>query len=156
MKRSERKEEISMAHPDFETLLNPLLSFAQQMLAKQGTFFPFGASMRSDGEIAMAAGYTGDLRLEPVEIIDLLVQAFREESAIGAIRAVGICVDMRFVPPNGSEKTDAICAQLEHVEGACIDVFLPYKKGWLGRFKFGEIFAVARDGRVFATLPSDG
>jgi len=151
MKRSEPKEATSMAHPDLDTLLNPLLSFAQQMLAKQGTFFPFGASMRSDGKIAMAAGYTGASRLEPVAIIDLLLQGFQSEAATGAIRAAGICIDMRVVPPGGTEKTDAICAQLEHVEGDCVDVYLPYKKGWLGHFKFGQTFAVSRDARVFAT-----
>jgi hypothetical protein len=156
MKRSERKEESSMAHPDLDTLLNPLLSFAQQMLAKQGTFLPFGVSMRSDGEIAMAAGYIGDSRPEPVAIIDLLVQGFQQEAATGAIRAAGICIDMRIVPPGGTDKTDAICAQLEHAEGNCVDVYLPYKKRWLGRFKFGQIFAVSRDQRVFATRPSEG
>jgi len=145
-----------VAHPDLDTLLNPLLSFAQQLLAKQGTFFPFGASMQTDGEIAMAAGYTGDLRPEPVEIIELLVQGFLEEAATGAIRAAGICIDMRVVPPGGTDKTDAICAQLEHLEGDCVDVYLPYKKGWLGRFKFGQIFAVSREARVFAPRPSEG
>jgi len=145
-----------VAHPDLDTLLNPLLSFAQQMLAKQETFLPFGASMRSDGEIAMAAGYIGEGRSEPVEIIDLLVQGFWAEASADAIRAAGICIDMRVVPPGGTEKTDAICAQLEHAEGDCIDVYLPYKKGWLGRLKFGQIFAVSRDSRVFATRPSEG
>jgi hypothetical protein len=126
------------------------------MLAKQRTFYPFGASMRSDGEIAMAAGYLGEDSPEPVAIIDLLVQGFQEEAAAGAIRAAGICIDMRVVPPGGTEKTDAICAQLEHAEGDCVDVYLPYKKGWLGRFKFGQIFAASRDARVFATRPSEG
>src|SRR5262245_13385837 len=156
MKQSERKEETSVAHPDLDTLLNPLLSFAQQMLAKQGTFFPFGASMRSDGEIAMAAGYIDERGSELVEIIDLIVQGFQQEAAIVAIRAAGICIDMRIVPPGGTEKTDAICVQLEHGEGDCVDVYLPYKKGWLSRFKFGQIFAVSRDARIFVARPSEG
>jgi hypothetical protein len=143
-----------VAHPDLETLLNPLLSSAQQMLAKQGTFLPFGASLRSDGEIAMAAGYVGDEHPEPVAIIELIVRGFQEEAAMGTIRAAGVCVDMRVVPPNGTEKTDAICVQLEHAEGDCVDVYLPYKKGWLGRFKFGQIFAGSREARIFARMRS--
>src|SRR5262249_12922014 len=151
MKRSEPKEETSMAHPDLDTLLNPLLSFAQQMLARQGTFFPFGASMRTDGKIAMAAGYTGGTRMEPVAIIDPLLQGVQREAATGAVRAAGIGIERRVVRPGDTVKTDAICVELDKVEGACVDVYLPYKKGWLGRFKFGQTFAVSRDARVFAT-----
>ena len=145
-----------MAHPDLDALLSPLLTFAQQMLSKQGTFFPFGASMKSDGQIAMAAGHTGDERPDPVAVIELLVNGFQEQAATRVIRAAGVCIDMRVVPPGASEKTDAICAQLEHSEGQCVDVYLPYKKGWLGRFKFGEIFASPRDGRIFVKTASAG
>jgi hypothetical protein len=145
-----------MAHPDLDALLNPLLTFARQMLSKQGTFFPFGASMKSDGQIAMAAGQTGDERPDPVAVIELLVTGFQEQAATRVIRAAGVCIDMRVVPPGASEKTDAICAQLEHSEGQCVDVYLPYKKGWLGRFKFGEVFASPRDGRIFAKSASAG
>jgi hypothetical protein len=59
-------------------------------------------------------------------------------------------VDVRVVPPGASAKSDAICAQLEHANGEAVDVYLPYKKHWLGRFTYGEIFASARDARVFA------
>ena len=98
-----------MAHPDLDALLNPLLGFAQQMLAKQGTFFPFGASMKTDGQISMAAGHTGDDRPDPVAVIDLLVKGFQEQARARGIRAAGVCIDMRVVPPGAAEKTDAIC-----------------------------------------------
>jgi hypothetical protein len=151
-----RKEETSVAHPDLDTLLNPLLSFAQEMLAKRGTFLPFGMSIKADGGFGMAAGYTGEESPEPGAIIDLLVQGFQMHAATGGIRAAGICVDMRVFPPGKTEKTEAICAQLEHAEGECVDIYLPYRKGRFGRFKFGQLFAGSRDSRIFGMRPSDG
>ncbi|MBO0723627.1 MAG: hypothetical protein J2P41_22575 [Blastocatellia bacterium] len=138
-----------MAHPDLDTLLNPLLSLAQQVLAKRGAFIPFGASMKSNGDIAMVGGYLGEDQLEPVAIIELIVQGLQQDADMGKIRAAGVCIDMRVVPPGSTEKTDAICVQLEHISGECVDVYLPYRKGWLGRYKYGQIFAGPRDSRIF-------
>jgi len=138
-----------VAHPDLDALLSPLLSFAQQMLSKQGGFFPFGATVTADGQLAMAAGHTGEEQPEPVAVIELLVAGFRKHAATGSIRAAGVCLDARVVPPGATEKTDAIWAQLEHVGGQCVDVYLPYQKTADGRFEFGKIFAGPRAPRVF-------
>src|SRR5262245_56565240 len=113
-----------MVHPDLDALLDPLFTFAQQMLAKRGAFFPFGITMKSDGTVGMVAGHTGGHDAAPIAIIDLLVKGFQQEAQTRAIRAAGVCIDMRVVPPGASEKTDAICAQLEHAEGQCVDVYL--------------------------------
>lgn len=137
-----------MAHPDFDALLNPLLSFAREQLAKRGGFLPFGASVTSDGEVAMAAGYSGQEQTTPVEIIDRLVQGFRRDASGRRIRATGICVDARVVPPGSTEKTDAVCVQLEHAEGQCIEVYLPYRKGPQG-LEYRDLFVGAGDPRVF-------
>ena len=67
-----------MSRPDLDALLNALLPFAKQMLAKHGEFHPFGASMNNDGEISMTAGYTGDEHPEASEVIELLEQALRD------------------------------------------------------------------------------
>jgi len=137
--------------------MNPLLGFAQQMLAKRGSFLPFGASLTSDGEIVMATAFIRMEVSDPVTMIDLIVRGFQEVAGNGKIRATGVCLDMRIVPPNETEKIDAICVKLEHIEGDCVDVYLPYKKGWLGRYKFGQMFAARGDAQVFATRGlSDG
>jgi hypothetical protein len=142
---------VLLAHPDLDALLNPLLTFAQQQVSRRKGFFPFGARMSSAGEISLVAGDIGNEQPDPTELITFLVDVFRREAAEGAIRAVGICVDMRVTPPGSSEKTDAVCAQLEHISGECGDVYLPYRKGFLGRIKWGQLFAVTADGRVFGS-----
>jgi hypothetical protein len=139
-----------MAHPDLEELLNFLVPFAQQMLAKHGEFFPFAATMGVDGKIAPAAAHTGSEQPPSQEVIDLLLAGFRRQAARGEIRAAGLCVDVRTVPPGETEKVDAICTRLEHREGDAVHVFLPYRKGWLGRVKYGELFAGRGERVVFA------
>ena len=57
--------------------------------------------------------------------------------------------DCRIVPPGETEQTNAICASLEHQSGQFVDVFLPYKKGLLGKVKYGRAFAGKRDARFF-------
>jgi hypothetical protein len=138
-----------MAHPDLDKLMNALLPFAQQMLAKRGGFYPFGSTMTTDGQIISQAAYDGDEQPPSERIIDLMTQAFRQEAAAGQLRAAGICYDVRTIPPGQTEKTDAICLGLEHQTGQCVSVFLPYKKGLFGKMQFGQLFATRRDAQFF-------
>jgi hypothetical protein len=133
-----------MAHPDLDRLLNAVLPFAQEMLAKHGEFFPFGASIASDGEIVCHGAYNGEEHPPSQELIDLLTQAFRQQAASGQIRAAALCYDVRTTPPGHVEKMDAICVSAEHENGESADVFLPYKKGWFGKISYGTIFGASR------------
>jgi hypothetical protein len=138
-----------MAHPDLDNLLNALLPFAQQMLAKHGEFYPFGATMSTDGQIVLAAVYDDDERPPSQQLIDSTAHEFRQQAAAGEIRAAGICYDVRTILPGETEKTDAICLGLEHQAGQCMSVFLPYKKGWFGKVKYGGLFATKKDAQFF-------
>jgi hypothetical protein len=121
------------------------------MLKKHGEFFPFAASMSPDGVIAAVGGYDGDEHPRSQDVINLLTEAFREQAAAGQIKAGGICFDARVVPPGQVEKSDAICSRLEHEDGEAIEVYLPYRKGLLGRLKYGEIFASQGTPQIFGT-----
>jgi hypothetical protein len=139
-----------MANPDFEELLNALMPFAQEMLAKNGEFYPFGATMASDGKVNAVSADMGEEQPETQALIDMMIQGFRQEAAAGSLRAAGICVDIRTIPPGQTEKTDAICARLEHSSGEAVRVILPYKKGFLGKYKYGAMFATAGPPEIFA------
>ena len=139
-----------MAHPDLDNVLNAILPFAQQMLAKHGEFYPFGSTMTNDGEIvAQGAALEGNDHPASRPLIELMTQAFRKQALAGQIRAAGICYDVRTTPPGQTAKTDAICVALEHNTGQCVNVFVPYKKGWFGKVQYGELFASKRDPQIF-------
>lgn len=138
-----------MAHPDLDELINVVLPFAQNMLGRHGEFYPFGASKSADGEIANVAAYTEDERPSSNEVVDRLISGFRTQANSNELGAAAVCFDVRVTPPGEPKETDAICVRLEHLEGDAVQVFLPYRKGWFGRYRFGELFAVTGEREIF-------
>jgi hypothetical protein len=138
-----------MAHPDLDELLNSLLPFAQQMLAKRGEFFPFGACMKSDGTIELVAGQTDSDQPPSQDLIDLIAEGLRAKASAGEIRAAGICYDVRIRPSGTSNPMDAICASLDHSLTEAVDVFLPYEKRRFRGPKYSELTAAPGSIRLF-------
>src|ERR1700722_18536202 len=98
-----------MAHPELNQLLNALIPFAQQALAKHGEYYPFGSAINKDGVIVAHVTWDGDENPPSQQVIDTLTKDFQQQAAAGQIRAAGICYDIRTVVPGQSTKTDAIC-----------------------------------------------
>jgi hypothetical protein len=105
--------------------------------------------MGENGKIIMDAAYTGDEHPPSRDVIDLLARSYEERAGTGELRAAAICVDVRVVPPGKSDKTDAISVALEHRSGEAVTAFLPYQRGWLGRIKYGQVFASVREAKFF-------
>jgi hypothetical protein len=138
-----------MAHPDLDALLNEVFAFAQQMLAKHGEFYPIGATVGAGGEIALVARAAGSEHPPSQEVIDSLIAGLREQASKNVIRACAVCYDGRVVRPGETRETDAICALLERESGEATAVFLPYRRGLLGRISYGELFANSTRRLVF-------
>jgi hypothetical protein len=139
-----------LARPDLDALLNVVLPFAEQMLVRYGSFFPFGATMNSAGEISQTAGSGGEEFPDSQELIDLLTAGFKAQATQDGLRATVLCFDVRTIPPGQTEKSDAICARLEHADGEAVDVYLPYSIGDAGDVTCGQLFAARGTRTVFA------
>jgi hypothetical protein len=74
-----------MAHPDLDHLLNVALEFAKKMLKEHGEFYPFGASMGTDGKIAMDGATTGEERPPSQELLDLLAASYAKQANTGEL-----------------------------------------------------------------------
>lgn len=136
------------AEADFEALLQPLMAEAKKLLKRRGGFLPFGSALGEDGRVTPLPRETGDPRPRPADVVGRLVAAFKQQVAAGTLRAAGIAVNIKVVPPGGSRKTDSLCVQLEHRDGTCLEVYLPYTPGIIF-YGFGKKFAVHRVPRVF-------
>lgn len=141
------------ARPDLDALLNLLLPHAQDLVRKYGEFYPFGAMMTAEGEATLQAAYDGDEHPSSQDLIDLLVAGMRQAAQAGRIRASAVCLDTRVVPPGQGNKIDAICVRIEHHTGEAAAAYLPYRKGFLGRIRFGELFADRGEREVFGGDP---
>src|SRR5277367_666996 len=67
------------AQDDLDGMLGATIPFAQEMLAKNGEFYPYGASLSIDGEVKMEASYTGDEQPESQALLDLLIAGLRDK-----------------------------------------------------------------------------
>jgi hypothetical protein len=126
---------------DLDPLLSFMLPFAEQMLDKNGTFYPFAAVLTEDAEIEPIADVPED-RPDPNALLTHLAAAIRARAARGDVRASAVGADVRVTPPGAAEEVDAVRVVLEHVDDEdAVSVFRPYKKTWRG-FKFDDVFAV--------------
>lgn len=142
-----------MAHEDLNCLLNELLPLAQELLATNGEFFPFGGYVDSGGGVAHVAGWTGEEQPPARDVIEMMVGGLREQVDKRELRATAICCDVRTVPPGQTEKVDAICVRLEHINGEAVEVFQPYRRVETGEFEYGELFAAKGEQVVFGGRP---
>ncbi|MEM9789912.1 MAG: hypothetical protein AAF842_05845 [Planctomycetota bacterium] len=131
-----------MAHPLLDAVLTEAIDLAQHLLSKNGEFFPFGIRAIESGELIHVHGYTGEEQPPSNDIIDLLKSAFLKEAGAGEIVAAAICYDVTLRSSDTNEpSTDAVCTHLEHVEGECFVVYLPYTNEGDNVFTYGEVFA---------------
>jgi hypothetical protein len=131
---------------EMNALLDSLLGFAKQVLEKHSEFYPFAASVSSQGEVGMVGAYVGEERPSSQEVIDALYEALTGAAKRSEIRAAGVCVDVRL---SGRDEGDAVRAALEHAKSDPVYVFLPYKRSRLRGTSYGELFATAGERRIF-------
>jgi len=130
-----------MASTDVNELFGAATEFAELMLRTEGEFIPFGVSMATDGSVAMVGGDVGSEHPRSVDVISLLQLNFLEQLLAGTIRAAGICLDVRVIPPGQDVKSDAISVRLAHSSGEALEVFVPYAGSVDAGFTFGSPFA---------------
>lgn len=145
------EREYRMAHEEIDALLNAVLPLAQQMLGKYGEFYPIGASISATGEVGLVGVMPESEHPEAQEIIDLLMAQLVHDAGTHEIRGSVICFDGTAVSPGQSDKSDAICAHLEHESGICVAAFLPYRKEISGQVTYGELFAGQLKPQIFVS-----
>ena len=131
-----------------EEILNVVLPFAQQMLEKNREFYPFGASIKINGEIFTNMGDVGKENPLSQEIIDFLYKNFSEEAQRNEILTAAICYDTKI----GEDKKDAICIKIEDKDSQPTALYLPYKKNLFGQFKYGELIATVSNSIIFPKI----
>ncbi len=137
-----RDSASQQAQDDLDRLLNAALPFAQQMLDKNGKFYPYGVGLTDGGDSEMLAGWTGDEHPPSDQVLSLLLDGARQRSS--TLTAVALVADVR---ANGG---DAIRVEMEHRDGPVMTVLLAYKKRRFGRgVEYGDLSAGAAEPRVW-------
>ena len=132
-----RDSASEQAQADLDGLLNAVLAFAQQQLEAHGAFFPFGATVGTDGQIALAAADPREgERPGSQSVLEALYDGVRADR--GSRRAAACVADVLI------EGRDAIRVELEHTEGASMSVALPYSRSRIRKsISYGQMQAGA-------------
>ena len=130
-----------------EILLDPLLSTAENLLAKNGEFYPIGAVLSNDTVAAFTAVHSENECPDSKQVIQDLISAHKQMAQKNEIKASGIAWNA--VIASDGKKTDAIIVSLEHRDGYSVIVGLPYKIGMFKKIKFEELFAQSGNHDVF-------
>ena len=140
-----RDSASQQAQADLDGLLNITLPFAQQMLAKRGEFYPFGATVNAGGETRLLGGDLGQEHPASADVLSLLVEGLRLERA--DLRAVALCSDV------GLSDSEAIRVELEHRDGHAMAVLMPYKKKRFGRtVEYDDLRGGTADKQIWTQL----
>jgi hypothetical protein len=115
-----RDSASEQAQADMDDLLNVVLPFAEQTLAKHGELFPFGAAISTSGEAEMVAADLGDDQPLSQDLLDVLYEGGRASS--GSRRAMAFVAD---VSVSGG---DAIRVEVEHRDGLALQILVPYTR----------------------------
>ncbi len=131
-----------------------LVEFAQRMLGQEGQFYPYAAGMSPTGEMTIVRVGPEHPNPSNEELVGILFSELTRQASAGMIKVAGICTDVRMVPPNQDEMTDAICVELEHRDGAAVDAFLPYEMSDTGLVTYRDLITSPGEPAIF--LPSAG
>jgi hypothetical protein len=139
-----------VAHPDLDRLLDFSLRFAQDMLKKRGTFYPFAATVQTDGELKPLAIHSGTETPQPRALLDQFSEVLKNLARNGEALATALCFD-GLVSSEGDEKRkkDAIAVALEHSNGESAVVYLPYSKKFFGGYSYAPLIAIAGERKYF-------
>jgi hypothetical protein len=146
---SKNKNATEISRQDFDELLNFVLPFAKNLLIKYGSFHPFGAYKKVDGNIAAIAGYDEQQEGDPLKSIDLLIEDLRKDALIDQIIAAAVCTSVYVQLPQYSDEISAIHVNLDHAQGDAIDIYLPYNEELGGEIRFEEGCAAESGSKIF-------
>jgi hypothetical protein len=108
---------------DFDRLAEVTVAAAREFLDRTGDFIPFPMVIKADGELALIGleQHVPPSPPDPQEVIAGIVGLFRDRR--DSIRALAVGSDVQ-VP---AEAMDAIEVRLEHRDGTCLTILVPYQ-----------------------------
>jgi hypothetical protein len=122
-------------------LFSVAMETAQEMLVKNGEFFPFGVEVRDDDDVALFGADPGLGEHPPsTEVLRALALGARSER--DKLHAVAFACHVTL-----ADGSDAVRVELEHREGVVLEIIVPYRRRRLGRqVTLGEM--AVSEGRI--------
>lgn len=124
------------------------LDLARRTVLEKGELRPFAFVVREDGRTQRLSAKKSRPR-RGVDASAKLIEGLRARAAKGAYRAVAVFRFVVITLPDGA-KSNAIHAGLEHANGRCGEVFLPYRETDEREIRFEPELRRSRAAEIFA------
>ena len=131
-----------------EILLDKLLPFAEEQMKKHREFYPFAAVILTVDTVELTGSYDGGEHPESKDVINDLIQIYKQLAHDGKIKASGIVWNASVTSADG-KPSDAIIVSLEHKDEYSVIVGEPYKIGLFKKVTFGSLFAMEGKHEIF-------
>lgn len=141
-----------------ELLLNEGMGIAQLMLARRGEFPPFASGLTEADDIVHLSEVPGTEGKRSREVVEILEGILRDSAEQEGYKAIAVLADVRLELEGDSGPRPAVQVSLEHRDGYCVDVIVPYR-GSGTEIEFEPMLARPRTGRIYSTcrpLPAPG
>jgi hypothetical protein len=130
-----------------QLIISPLFEFGEQQVRKRGGFYPFGATLRRNGEVAMEATYLSEDKPSHSDVLSMLHAGLRDSVEKGDVSAVGVCEWVK-ITPEGGKQTDAMKVLVEHERGLIVAFYVPCQRRVFRGWSFEDVFAKSAEGEV--------
>jgi hypothetical protein len=121
-----REPTLKELNADAQTLMNTLMDEAQVRLKAEGVFPPFGAWLAAEGAPSLLRR-DEDAAMPARERAERLAADLGSRVSGGGVRAAATAADVRFGKAGWGEMANAVRLHIEHQDGYCADIFVPYK-----------------------------
>ncbi len=112
---------------DSQTLINLLMTFADEALKVKGSFNPISATMNRQGETALNTEYAMREELRARDVAATLTAGILERLRRGEVRTAAIAAMVLYGKSDSDERSTAVQVHVEQEDGYCADVFMPYR-----------------------------
>ena len=131
-----------------EILLAQILPIVEQLLSRNGEFYPVGGGLRSDGKVDHLMPFDGRSMPPSDDLIEQLASTLRDGAANAQFEATAIIFDAKVTHPQTGKQTDAIIAELEHRDNFIATVVHPYHREG-GSLTFASGYALEAGRGIF-------
>ena len=130
----------SGADLDAQALLKVIMPVVKEGLEEREGFVPLAALIALDGTIRRITDPMTTVVAEEStkQAMTLLRAALQQEVASGSARATALAADVRiWRKEDGDEASNAVSVHVEHQNGYCVDLLIPYKvrRGMMSRLR---------------------
>ena len=132
---------VSQSETDAQALLKEMMPAVQSGLEQREAFVPLGAVIAQDGSVrSVPIDYAGLVEgtMPAQDVVAAVRERLRLEARSGKVRSAAMAADVRiWRREDGNEASNAVSVHVEHQDGYCVDLLIPYKvrKGMMSRLR---------------------